>query len=296
MNKQHPNMKFTDEKESNNTLSFLDVSIIRDANDEYFTTTVFRKKTFSGVLTNWQSSIFEGYKISLIYTMIHRCYMICSNYKHFHDQITILKDIFQKNGYPMYVIDLSILRFMNKLFDTKVSKTPCVAAKRKSISLVLPYLGKFSISLKKQLENLITQSTEGHKVNVVFSSARRLKDLFKFKDVIPVQLSSFVIYQFTCRSCQASYIGKTHRHYKQRVGEHIGHSHLTNKKVATQMKTAVACHSETMGHMADWKDFKIIGREHSRKDLYLKIKESLLIKLHSPSLVDKLSEPLKLFQ
>ena len=48
MNDQHSNMKFTFEVEKNN-LSFLDVKICRENNK--FTTFVFRKPTFSGVIT-----------------------------------------------------------------------------------------------------------------------------------------------------------------------------------------------------------------------------------------------------
>ena len=76
MNKQHTNMKFIDEKEINNKIPFLDIKVVREGRRN-FVTTVFRKGTFTSVLTNW-SSVFEGYKISLVYTLLHRCYLICS--------------------------------------------------------------------------------------------------------------------------------------------------------------------------------------------------------------------------
>ena len=55
MNHQHPNIKFTFEVEKNNNFSFLDIKICRENNK--FTTSVFRKPTFSGVFTNFDSFI-----------------------------------------------------------------------------------------------------------------------------------------------------------------------------------------------------------------------------------------------
>ena len=50
MNHQHPNIKFAFEVEKNNNFSFLDVKICRENNK--YTTSMFRKPTFSGVFTN----------------------------------------------------------------------------------------------------------------------------------------------------------------------------------------------------------------------------------------------------
>ena len=61
------------------------------------------------------------------------------------------------------------------------------------------------------------------------------------------------------------------------------------------MVTAVSQHLHKEKHLACWDDFKVIGTEHTRNDLNLRIKESLLIKKLNPSLVNNSSEPLKLF-
>ena len=47
---------------------FLDVNIFRE--NEKFATNVYRKKTFSGVYTNFKSFIPETYKIGLIKSFI----------------------------------------------------------------------------------------------------------------------------------------------------------------------------------------------------------------------------------
>ena len=53
MNNCHPKMKFTFEKEQKNCFNFLPVKVIRE--DNVFTTSVYRKSSFSGVYTNFDS-------------------------------------------------------------------------------------------------------------------------------------------------------------------------------------------------------------------------------------------------
>ena len=47
-----PNIKFTFEHELNNTFSFLDVKVSRENNE--LTTSLYRKRTFSGVFINFK--------------------------------------------------------------------------------------------------------------------------------------------------------------------------------------------------------------------------------------------------
>ena len=53
MNSKHRNIKFTLKREENSSLSYLDINIFRDTGK--FQTSVHRKPTFSGVLTNFPS-------------------------------------------------------------------------------------------------------------------------------------------------------------------------------------------------------------------------------------------------
>ena len=59
LNTKHANIKFTNEKEVNGSLAFLDVLISR--NNKGFTTTVYHKPTFSGVYSNFNSFIAGEY-------------------------------------------------------------------------------------------------------------------------------------------------------------------------------------------------------------------------------------------
>ena len=76
MNTGHKNLNFT---------FFLDVKITRGSNG--FSTSLFRKATFSGVFTIFDSFIFESYKTGLIFTLLFRCFTICSDMQSFHLEV-----------------------------------------------------------------------------------------------------------------------------------------------------------------------------------------------------------------
>ena len=88
-NSCHENIKFTSEKETNNKLSFLDIEISRDKNQ--FITSVYRKPTFSGVFSHFDSFFPRDYKFNLVSTLIVRCCSICCSVELFHRKIMQLK-------------------------------------------------------------------------------------------------------------------------------------------------------------------------------------------------------------
>ena len=88
--------KFTSEIEEIGSLSFLDIKISRENNK--FVTSVYRKPTFSGVFTNFESFIPDIYKRGLIETLLHRSFRLCSNYENFHQEIESLKSILLKGN------------------------------------------------------------------------------------------------------------------------------------------------------------------------------------------------------
>ena len=79
MNSKYRNIKFTVEREANNSLSFLDIKTFRDSRK--FQTSVYGKPTFSGVLTNFERFLPISYKYNLVSTLLHRGFMIWSSYR-----------------------------------------------------------------------------------------------------------------------------------------------------------------------------------------------------------------------
>ena len=119
LNCQHLNIKFTSE-----------IGVRRVSNR--FSTSIYRKVTFSGVFTNFESFVPVSFKSNLIFTL-------CSNFELFHQEILNLKDIFKRNGYPCNFIDVCIERFLNNIF---IDKKVYVLAPKKELVCVLPFIGK----------------------------------------------------------------------------------------------------------------------------------------------------------
>ena len=67
LNGRYANMSFTIEREKQNRMSFLDIAIIRE--NKTFTTSVYRKPTFSGVYTHFDSFFPSTYKFGTVYTL-----------------------------------------------------------------------------------------------------------------------------------------------------------------------------------------------------------------------------------
>ncbi|XP_068691626.1 uncharacterized protein [Montipora foliosa] len=77
LNGRHNNIKFTIEFDQNDEIPFLDILMKR--NRDSFSTSVYRKKTFTGFYTKWDSFTPRKYKINLVRTLAYRCIRICSS-------------------------------------------------------------------------------------------------------------------------------------------------------------------------------------------------------------------------
>ena len=131
------------------------------------------------------------------------------------------------------------------------------------------------------------------KLQIVFKNETRLGNNFHFKDQIPKDLTSGVVYKFQCGLCNESYYGECIRHLNVRIGEHIGISPLTRKQVKPK-NSSVADHLLLCNHSASYDDFSILTRDNSK--FLLELKESLLILRDKPSLNRNItSAPLYLF-
>ena len=69
LNGWHANMYLTNKREKQNRMYFLDIAIIRE--NKTFTTSVYRKPTFSGVYTHFDSFLPSAYKFgTFTYSLI----------------------------------------------------------------------------------------------------------------------------------------------------------------------------------------------------------------------------------
>ena len=103
-----------------------------------FVTSVYRKPTFSGVFTNYESLIPTYQKRGLLHTLLHRSFSKCCDFKTFHFEIDYLKTILIKNNYPLNFIDWCIKSFLNKLYTPK-AVVPNIP--KRNVFVKLPFLG-----------------------------------------------------------------------------------------------------------------------------------------------------------
>ena len=240
-------------------------------------TNVYRKETFTGVYTNFSSFIPLEHKFRLVYTLLHRCFCSVLGMSKFHFEIEKLKEILLSNGYSNKFIDKCISKFMNKLY---IGKPVMLTVLKKQLYLVLPFMGKMSTLVKSGLVRSLHKRLPFCKVKIVFKTSNRLKNYFSFKDVVPEHLSSCQIYNFTCRSCNASYIGKTFWQMKVRVSENQGVSPRTGKHLKGKMSTSVRDKMLDCNHLVARNDFKVLGRVSNH--WLPQIKEHLYIKRDRP--------------
>ena len=217
LNHQHPNISFTSELEKDGKLPFLDVEISRS--NGKFSTSVYRKPTFTGLFTHFHSFIPLAYKRSLVSCLLHRIFNLCSNYENFYVQLEVVRKLFNLNGFPSHMFDQLVRRFLNKIFEPK----PVVhTAPKKTVYFCLPFTGSHSLQIRTQITRLCNAAYPHLNIRFVFRSSTRISSFFPFKDKVPKFLKSGVVYLFKCRRCSASYVGQTTRHLHTRVSEHLG--------------------------------------------------------------------------
>ena len=112
LNSRHPNMIFTGETESDGKLSFLDCTVQKC---DMFSTSFYRKPTFTGLGLSFFSYCPVQFKFNSINTLIHRAHRVCSSFTAFNKELSFLADHFFMNGYPKKLYFNLVKKFIAKL-------------------------------------------------------------------------------------------------------------------------------------------------------------------------------------
>ena len=126
---------------------------------------------------------------------------------------------------------------------------------------------------------------------IVFQSKCNLINFFTFKDKIPIFLRSAIVYKFEYSGCNATYYGKTKRHFKVRLCQHLGVSALTGKRVKGDNDSAVKENHLCCNHSSGFDGVSILANNNK-----VTLMESLLtIRYHPPSIKNRHLLPLTVF-
>ena len=102
LNSCQPNIKFTMETEEKGQLPILDALLSKQSVSYHrgstcIITSVYRKKTYTGLLTNYSSFTPFKYKLGLIKTFIDRAYKINNTTQGFQNNIKNISEILKRN-------------------------------------------------------------------------------------------------------------------------------------------------------------------------------------------------------
>ncbi|CAF1103104.1 unnamed protein product [Didymodactylos carnosus] len=152
----HLSLAFMFESEDeNNIIPFLDVQITRSSPG--FSTKVYRKPTFTSLLTRWDSYVPDIYKRNAIGTMVYRATRICSSCKLLDEEFEKIREIAGHNGYPNRYVDKIICEKLNQYYTPKVREPHCIKRTRGIEGTILcrklvPILQQFPFEFNAAIE------------------------------------------------------------------------------------------------------------------------------------------------
>ena len=120
----------------------------------------------------------------MIYTLVFRCFSICFNWTNFHNELAFLKDILFKNGYPISFMEKCFKTFLDRLY----LKRPQVTVEKKTLTIVLLFLGELSLQPRTKLQKLLEKTLGCCKIQTVFKNQGNLSNVFLFNDRLPYDL------------------------------------------------------------------------------------------------------------
>ncbi|CAF0949469.1 unnamed protein product [Didymodactylos carnosus] len=233
INLTHPSIQFTCEIENlEKQLPFLDVLITRTNHE--FRTQVYRKPTYTRLMTKWDSYVRKSYKKNAISSMVYRAIKICSSFTLLHQEFEFIQTVAQENGYPLQFVESIIRRELGMVLGpTTVARQQAPQEKIDNVVFRVPFFGNASTVYTERIKTAVKKIYPRKIVRIVYDTKARAGDGFSTKDKVPDCLKSGLVYEATCPTCGDNYIGKTCRHLKTRV-----HEHLSDQNKCTPSKSA----------------------------------------------------------
>ena len=172
LNSKHHRIKFTHEVGSNKTLAFLDINISRSRGG--FISSVYRKLTFTGLITNFESFLPFVYKKGFIFTLF-RYFNLCSSSATFHDELQCFQTLLNQNGCPSRFVEKCIRDFLDKTFSPPVKQN---TAPKYLLSFLLPFTGNHALQIRQQLIKLMLSAYPHINLRIIFRPTFRLPNFF----------------------------------------------------------------------------------------------------------------------
>lgn len=244
-NNQNEHIKFTIEKESNNSVPFLDTKLIRTTENKIILDW-YRKPMCSNRFMNFMSCHPMKQKINLVLAMKNRINKICHP-TFIEKNISLLKNIMSENGYP------------KPLLDRLLHNSTAPANEPRLLPEVVPQLTNIcSLPNIPHLTSNLINILKNENITIALRNEFTVKKLFsKTKQKLGKDRQRDVVYSVPCLACDGIYIGQTSQQLKKRLTQH-------KSDVGRPSKTcALAEHSRKLNHMMDFNNTKILEIESS---------------------------------
>ena len=270
-NSHNQYLSFTLEKETDNSVPFLDTKLIR-GNDGLIILNWYQKPTNTGRYLNYSSFHEERIKINLVLGLKNRIEKVCHPTLRM-DNLKKLYDILIDNSYPRPLL--------NKLLFSNPSITPI--SENTNTVVMQPTTPNAVNSQSTQLttyrslphvKNLTNQviglfRSEEVTVKIAKKSVFTINNFFsKLKDKTPLLSKNNIVYKIPCNNCESSYIGQTKRTLQQRI---TSHKSDINRKITN---CALSEHSINNKHIPRYDSVSILHSERIlNKRLFLEMVE-----------------------
>lgn len=253
LNRVHPSIAFTCEKEINGTIPFLDIRIKRGS-DTMLTTTVYKKPTATDRYLDFHSCHCETVKWGVVSCLRKRAETICEG-QDLHEEKLKLGDIFAKNGYPAHMVRRRLFqgrpvrREERDEGDAPILRVPYIPGVYHRIRGIAQRIG----------------------VKVLCTKSRTIGDMVSRPKLDKVETldRGGVIYRQMCGDCDKCYVGETSRRARERKKEHEKDTREVN------LRSAISEHCHKVSHRPNFDSFEIVEFESNWRRR--RIKESIHI-------------------
>ncbi|XP_055542680.1 uncharacterized protein LOC129728278 [Wyeomyia smithii] len=269
-NSYHSDIQFTIEEEQNGRLAYLDMTLIRQA-DNSIRTEYYTKTIASGRLLNYRSIHPLSLKINIASNFISRVNDLSTNLTDTQKRNIIVQQL-KLNDYPLSLIN----RCWNRMKTAKNIQTTHNTPAAERIYRSIPYIPMLTPHivriLKQQYPEVCVSTRCTHTVRKFF---------IQIKDPVPALLKHNVIYKIPCSNCDKSYIGMTSNLLKSRLSNHQSNINKLDQLLNSGLpytdpairslreKTALISHCIDERHRFNLTETKILDFTHRKSSLSL---------------------------
>jgi hypothetical protein len=194
----NPKLKFTIEKQQDNTINYLDLTILN--HNGSLDCSIYRKPTATDTIIHSTSCHPYEHKRAAISYLTNRLNSYKLSEKSKKQEQAIVKTILRNNGYDTNIN-------MNNEPKKPVSNNA---------------RNKYAVfTYTDPAIRMITKVFKNTEVKVAFNTKNTLKNRLRSKNATPNKLETSGIYRLNCGECPKVYIGQTGRTFRTRFKEHI---------------------------------------------------------------------------